>query len=120
MGIFVPLDKNWKCENETVGHIAGIWNGLGHGTVSSIYGHIVRSGLKVFMHPGLEWQVPQLLAAYADVFSTGETDVEKTTLLEQEIQVDQGTVPIRQPPGDLDQKKAEKWKCKYIIRFNRV
>ena len=50
-------------------------------------------------------RVTSLLTAYADVFSSGETDVGWTNLVEHSIPVQPGTVPIRQPPRRLGAEK---------------
>lgn len=46
-----------------------------------------------------------MLTAYADVFSSGEVDVERTNLAEHWIPVNQGITPIRQPPRRLNPEK---------------
>ena len=49
-----------------------------------------------------------LLTEYSTVFSTGDGDVGRTTLVEHSIPVEEGTRPIRQPPHRLGpEKEAE-------------
>ena len=52
-----------------------------------------------------EHKLANLLLEYEDVFSRDDTDVGKTTLVEHEIPVEDGTQPIRQPPRRLGPEK---------------
>lgn len=44
--------------------------------------------IKVCMRPSQEGQVRQLLVAYADVFSSSETDVGRSNIVEHDVPVD--------------------------------
>lgn len=66
---------------------------------------LVAQALKVRTQPGQKGQVRQLLAPYADEFSSSETDVGRETLVEHEIPMDQEIVLIQQPPRKLGAEK---------------
>ena len=58
--------------------------------------------------PSQARKLARLLTEYSTVFSTGDGDVGRTTLVEHSIPVEEGTRPIRQPPHRLGpEKEAE-------------
>ena len=58
--------------------------------------------------PGESQKLARLLTEYSTVFSTGDGDVGRTTLVEHSIPVEAGTRPIRLPPHRLGpEKEAE-------------
>ena len=64
-----------------------------------------KSGCK---EPSQSGQLARLLTKYSTVFSTGDGDVGRTTLVEHTIPIEEGTRPIRQPPHRLGpEKEAE-------------
>lgn len=66
---------------------------------------LLEQALKVCKVPAKEAQVQWMLTAYADAFSRSEADIIKTNLVKHCIPVDQGTVPIQQPPQKVGPEK---------------
>ena len=52
-------------------------------------------------------ELVDLLVEYADVFSSDDTDVGQTSLVQHSIPVEPGTAPIRQPPRRLGVEKDQ-------------
>lgn len=61
-----------------------------------------QQALRICTDPDQEEQV---LTTYVEVFSRDGTYFIRTKLVEHRIPVDQGTVPIRQPPRTLGPEK---------------
>ena len=69
---------------------------------------LYRAACQGCKNSGQAHQVAQLLQEYGQVFSTGDDDTGRTTLVEHSIPVQPGTRPIRQPPHRLGpEKEAE-------------
>ena len=68
-----------------------------------LYDHAVKTGLTLDQQLALR----RLLHKYADVFSTGESDIGLTNLVKHSIPLKPNTAPIRQPPRRLGPEKDQ-------------
>lgn len=111
LGVYQAVDDDSVVTTEPQVTVATIQSGIDNGTATSgtevpdhvkaLYDDAVSLGLTTDQ----QTRLGKLLCGYADVFSSGETDVGLTTLVKHSIPVHPGTTPVRQPPRRLGPEK---------------
>lgn len=95
--LFLLLDKEQISEGSSVGSYADIWERRDMCDCPEHMATLLKQALRVCTDPGQERQVQQMLAAYADAFSSAKADVRRSSLLKHSISVEPGMAPLKQP-----------------------
>lgn len=110
LGIYQSVDNDSVSVTSKVTSISQMQSGTGNDKEIVVPDHL-RSLYDQAVSPGLthdqQQRLARLLRDYADVFSSGETDVGLTNLVKHSIPLHPGATPIRQPPRRLGQEKDQ-------------